>query len=192
MYWSVRYGKTKDKTNININNNNMNIKVYLYIGESNYHKLLMYSTITLKYWGRGANPTSYCCMRYGRRETKTKTKTKTRWQMTNWPDDINLFTAVIYSFDVNNARCFPWLVQKSSVRIRSAFEWRIALYCSSYNSTCRLFPRLRQVFHLQYNFDDFLRILSHSGEHWTHKKIYSALRAFSTCANNWVDRKCLC
>ena len=33
------------------------------IGESNYPKLLLYSTTTHKYWGREANPTSYCCIR---------------------------------------------------------------------------------------------------------------------------------
>ena len=33
------------------------------IGESNYPKLLLYSTTTHKYWGREANPTSNCCIR---------------------------------------------------------------------------------------------------------------------------------
>ena len=33
------------------------------IGESNNPKLLLYCNTTHKYWGREANPTSYCCIR---------------------------------------------------------------------------------------------------------------------------------
>ena len=81
---TINNKNTNINTNIDINTNTRIIVLYNYfevlvkgskpnklllfkkcehwsIRESNYLKLLLYSTIILKYWGREANPTSYCC-----------------------------------------------------------------------------------------------------------------------------------